>query len=418
MERSVRKNQLRERLLERIDMSRDMTDEELEQLIDDCLLEECIRHYIPLPEREKLRKDLFASMRQLDCLQELITDPQITEIMVNGCNNIFIEQDGRIREYEEHFDSEEKLSDVIQQIVSKCNRTVNEASPIVDARLENGSRVNVVLPPIALNGPILTIRRFPEKPFTMERLIEAGALTKEAAAFLKSLVEARYNIFVSGGTGSGKTTMLNALSGYVNKSERIITIEDSAELQIQGVPNLVRMETRNANSEGCLAISIRDLIHSSLRMRPDRLIVGEIRGAEALDMLQAMNTGSDGSMSTGHANSARDMLSRIETMVLMGSAALPLPAIRQQIASGIDLILHLGRLRDKSRKVLEITEVVGYENGEICLNPIYRFEEEGENLSGKDGKVSGKLVRKGELIRDEKLKAAGLFRTQEQFRGA
>ncbi|MCR4587294.1 MAG: CpaF family protein [Lachnospiraceae bacterium] len=405
MERSERKLKLKERLLDRMDMSRDVTDEELEDLIDECLLEECIRQYIPLPEREKLRKDLFASMRQLDCLQELITDPNITEIMVNGCNNIFVEEEGKIRQYDERFDSEEKLSDVIQQIVSKCNRTVNESSPIVDARLENGSRVNVVLPPVALNGPILTIRRFPEHPFTMEKLIQTGALTEEAAEFLEKLVRARYNIFVSGGTGSGKTTMLNALSGYVPKTERIITIEDSAELQILGVPNLVRMETRNANTEGCQEISIRDLIHSSLRMRPDRLIVGEIRGAEALDMLQAMNTGSDGSMSTGHANSARDMLSRIETMVLMGSAALPLPAIRQQIASGIDIILHLGRLRDKSRKVLEITEVDRYEDGQIHLNTLYRFEEKG---SDENGKVLGKLAGKGELIHDDKLKAAGI----------
>ncbi|MCR5033330.1 MAG: CpaF family protein [Lachnospiraceae bacterium] len=406
MEEKQRKQKLQELLLDKMDLSRDMNDAELEELIDECLLEECIRHYIPLPEREKLRRDLFASMRQLDCLQDLITDPQVTEIMVNGCNNIFIEKEGKIREYNEHFESEEKLADVIQQIVSKCNRTVNESSPIVDARLENGSRVNVVLPPIALNGPILTIRRFPEHPFTMERLIAAGALTKEAAGFLEKLVKARYNIFVSGGTGSGKTTMLNALSGYVPKTERIITIEDSAELQIQGVPNLVRMETRNANVDGCQAITIRDLIHSSLRMRPDRLIVGEIRGAEALDMLQAMNTGSDGSMSTGHANSARDMLSRIETMVLMGSAALPLPAIRQQIASGIDIILHLGRLRDKTRKVLEITEVTGYAEGEIRLNPLYRFEEAREQSGLMH--VEGALIRKGELVHDEKLQAAGI----------
>ena len=302
------------------------------------------------------------------------------------------------------FVEKEKLEDVIQQIVAKCNRTVNEANPIVDARLENGSRVNIVLAPVALNGPIVTIRRFSDDPITMSKLLQFGSITEEAVAFLKNLVYAGYNIFISGGTGSGKTTFLNALSEFIPKEERIITIEDSAELQIRGVPNLVRMETRNANVEGCQEITIRDLIKSSLRMRPDRIVVGEVRGAEALDMLQCLNTGHDGSLSTGHANSARDMLSRLETMVLMGMD-LPLSAIRRQMASGIDIIVHLGRLRDKTRKVLEIVEVTGFENQEIVIQPLYLFQETGED---ENGKVQGQLTKVGELEHKEKWKSAGL----------
>ena len=337
-------------------------------------------------------------------MQELTDDPKVTEIMINGYDHIFLERAGRLYRWEKSFESKEKLEDVIQQIVAKCNRTVNEASPIVDARLENGSRVNIVLPPVALNGPIVTIRRFPEKPFLMDDLMRFGAINEETVGFLRKLVIAGYNIFISGGTGSGKTTFLNALSDFIPKDERIITIEDSAELQIVGVDNLVRLETRNANVEGCSEITIRDLIKSSLRMRPDRIIVGEVRGAEAIDMVQALNTGHDGSLSTGHANSAVDMLARLETMILMGMD-LPIPAIRGQLASGIDIIVHLGRLRDKSRKVLEIAEVLGYMDGEIKLQSLYRFIEEGEN---SEGKIIGKFERENTFVHTEKLRAAGI----------
>ncbi len=331
-------------------------------------------------------------------------DSSVTEIMINGTEGIFIERGGRVSAYGVKFESREKLEDVIQQIAAGCNRTVNEASPIVDARLENGSRVNVVLSPVALNGPIVTIRRFPEHPIRMEELIAMGALTEEAAEFLSCLVQAKYNIFISGGTGSGKTTFLNALSAYIPKDERIITIEDNAELQIRDIPNLVRLETRNANVEGCKPITIRDLIKSSLRMRPDRIVVGEVRGSEAIDMMQCLNTGHDGSMSTGHANSCKDMLSRMETMILMGME-LPLMAIRQQIASGLDIIVHLGRLRDKSRKVLEITEIGNFSGNEINTTVLYAFEEEGEDA---DGTVRGSLRKRGELKNSGKLTAAGI----------
>ena len=337
-------------------------------------------------------------------MQELTDDPKVTEIMINGYDHIFLERAGRLYRWDKKFESKEKLEDVIQQIVAKCNRTVNEASPIVDARLENGSRVNIVLQPVALNGPIVTIRRFPERPFLMDDLMGFGAINEEAVDFLRKLVIAGYNIFISGGTGSGKTTFLNALSDFIPKGERIITIEDSAELQIVGVDNLVRLETRNANVEGCSEITIRDLIKSSLRMRPDRIIVGEVRGAEAIDMLQALNTGHDGSLSTGHANSAADMLARLETMILMGMD-LPIPAIRGQLASGIDIIVHLGRLRDKSRKVLEIAEVLDYEDGEIKLQPLYRFIEEAEN---SEGKIIGRIERENSLVHTEKLRSAGI----------
>lgn len=398
------KKEISNSVLEKMDMSRAKTDDEVQELIDDCILDAGRDTYISLTEKERLAKEIFYSLRKLDFLQELVDDPAVTEIMVNGPDCIFVEENGALRRLSEHFENAQKLQDVIQQIVAACNRVVNEASPIVDARLENGSRVNIVLPPVALNGPIVTIRRFPEHPIEMSDLIRFGSVTAQAAEFLKNLVKAGYNIFISGGTGSGKTTFLNALSQYIPKDQRIITIEDSAELQIHSVPNLVRLETRNANVEGCREISIRDLIRTSLRMRPDRIIVGEVRGSEAIDMIQALNTGHDGSLSTGRANSARDMLYRLETMVLMGMD-LPLAAIRGQIASGIDLIVHLGRLRDKSRKVLEITEVLKYENGMIQTEPLYQFEETGEDTNGK---IVGSLVRKEELFHREKLKAAGL----------
>lgn len=400
-----RKRILREKLLESIDYSKESSDEEIRDLIDEMLIRESREQPLSLQERGRLRKELFHAVRKLDVLQELVDDPGITEIMINGPDHIFIEQKGRLFESELRFESEEKLQNVIQQIVSDCNRTVNEAFPIVDARLQNGARVNVVLNPVALNGPIVTIRRFPDKPITMEDLVSFGSVTGEVCAWLDRLVRAKYNIFISGGTGSGKTTFLNALSNYIPQEERIITIEDSAELQLINVRNIVRMETRNANVDGCREITIRDLIRTSLRMRPDRILVGEVRGGEAFDMMQCLNTGHDGSMSTGHANSARDMLSRLENMILMGME-IPLTAIRQQIASGIDIIVHLGRLRDKSRKVLEIVEVTGYEDGEIQLSTLYHFEEEGETA---DGKIQGILRKKGELGYVEKLQSAGLW---------
>ncbi|MCM1267791.1 MAG: CpaF family protein [Bacteroidales bacterium] len=400
-----RKRLLRERLLESIDYSRESSDEEICDLIDEMLMRESRERPLSLQERKRLRRELFHAVRKLDVLQELVDDPDITEIMINGPDRIFIEQKGRLKESELQFESEEKLQNVIQQIVSDCNRTVNEASPIVDARLQNGARVNVVLNPVALNGPIVTIRRFPDKPITMKDLVSFSSVTEEVCAWLQKLVQAKYNIFISGGTGSGKTTFLNALSNYIPQEERIITIEDSAELQLINVRNIVRMETRNANVDGCQEITIRDLIKTSLRMRPDRIIVGEVRGGEAFDMMQCLNTGHDGSMSTGHANSARDMLGRLENMILMGME-IPLTAIRQQIASGIDIIVHLGRLRDKSRKVLEIVEVTGYADGEIQTAPLYRFEEEGE---AADGRLQGVLKKKGELVYVEKLQSAGLW---------
>lgn len=399
-----RKKEFIEKLTESIDYSRESSDEEIQELIDTMLIRESKKMPLSLSERDRLRRELFHAIRKLDVLQEFVDDPQVTEIMVNGPDNIFVEREGRLYKSELAFESEEKLQNVVQQIVSDCNRVVNEASPIVDARLQNGSRVNVVLNPVALNGPILTIRRFPEKPVTMENLISFGSVTREVCEWLGRLVQAKYNIFISGGTGSGKTTFLNALSNYIPKEERIITIEDSAELQIRSIPNLVRMETRNANVEGCREITIRDLIKTSLRMRPDRIIVGEVRGGEAFDMMQCLNTGHDGSMSTGHANSSVDMLSRLENMILMGME-IPLDAIRQQIASGIDIIVHLGRLRDKSRKVLEIVEVLGYEQGKIQLQSLYRFMETGED---EKGRVLGELVKKGELTYVEKLQSAGL----------
>lgn len=403
-DKDLLRKRLKEKLAERIDYSKESTDEEILELIDDMLIREAKQFPIPLAQRQQLSKELFHAFRKLDVLQELIDDTQITEIMVNGPESIYIERNGKLSRSGLCFESREKLQDVIQQIVADCNRVVNEASPIVDARLRNGARVNVVLSPVALNGPIVTIRRFPDRPIAMQDLISFGSVTEEVCEWLSKLVKAKYNIFISGGTGSGKTTFLNALSDYIPAEERIITIEDSAELQIINIPNLVRMETRNANVEGCQEITIRDLIKTSLRMRPDRIIVGEVRGGEAFDMMQCLNTGHDGSMSTGHANSSKDMLSRLENMILMGME-IPLKAIRQQIASGIDIIIHLGRLRDKSRKVLEIVEVLGYEDDQIALASLYRFKETGETA---EGRILGELQKEGELCHVEKLKNAGL----------
>ncbi len=398
------KQRLRELVLENLDYSRECSDSEVLERIDEVILQQEGLKLLPVAVRRQLRTDLFASLRRLDILQNLIEDPGITEIMINGPNHVFIERNGYLRELETGFESSEKLMDVIQQIVAGCNRVVNEASPIVDARLNNGARVNVVMNPIALNGPIVTIRRFPDKPIGMEELVGNHSISPQVADFLKMLVTAKYNIFISGGTGSGKTTFLNVLSGFIPKDERIITIEDSAELQLQGLQNLVRLETRNSNVGGCQEITIRDLIKASLRMRPDRIIVGEVRGAEAVDMMQCLNTGHEGSMSTGHANSARDMLSRLENMILMGMD-IPLEAIRRQIASGVDIIVHLGRLRDKSRKLLEIVEVTGCRDGEIELHTLYQFTETGEDV---EGRVEGIFEKTGNLVQDRKLRAAGL----------
>lgn len=394
--------QLHARILEELDMTREIEDDELNRLIYRVLQEASEQEYLPLARKTALGRELFNTFRKLDLLQEFLEDDTITEIMINGTQNIFYERGGRIYRSDKRFISRDKLEDVVQQIVAGANRLVNEASPIVDARLPDGSRVNVVLAPIALDGPIVTIRKFSKEGITMEQLISWNSVSKEVSGFLARLVEAGYNIFISGGTGSGKTTFLNALSQYIPKTERIITIEDNAELRLQDVPNLVRLEARNPNVEGTGAVTIRDLIKSALRMRPDRIIVGEVRSAEAIDMLQALNTGHDGSLSTGHANSPQDMLGRLETMVLMGMD-LPLPAIRRQIASGVDIIVHLGRLRDRSRKVLEVTEILEYREGGILLQSLYRYTETGE----RNGKIQGEWKKENELAHTEKLLAAG-----------
>lgn len=368
--------ELRKYVLENFPLSK-LSDDELSSQIEDLTAKRTEGSYIPIDQRIQIANQIFSSIRGFGILDTIMEDDTITEIMINGPDNIFIEQKGRVHKLETKFESERRLEDVVQRIVSLAGREVNQASPIVDTRLPNGSRVNVVLPPVSLRGPIITIRKFSKEPMTIQKLIEYGSLTDPVAEVLKLLVRAKYNIFISGGTGSGKTTFLNALSNFIPKDERIITIEDSAELQIEGVDNLVSLESRNANSSGAGEITIRDLIKSSLRMRPDRIIVGEVRGGEALDMLQAMNTGHDGSLSTGHANSTRDMLSRLETMVLQGTQNMPLQAIRQQISSAVDIIIHLGRMRDHTRKTLEITEVLGIDRqGDIELNPLYRFEED------------------------------------------
>ena len=428
MEQEI-KNEMKQRILAELDMSQEIDDMEVRRLVDQCIMEYKGTTELPLPARIKLRKELFNTVRRMDVLSEFLEDESVTEIMINGYDNIFIERSGRVYKVDQTFENEERLASIIQQIVAGCNRIVNEAVPIVDARLADGSRVNLVLPPISLNGPTMTIRKFPKEKMTMERLIEVGALSEDAAEFLKRLVKARYNIFVSGGTGAGKTTFLNALSDYIPQQERVITIEDSAELQLKNVVNLVRLESRNSNVEGTNAVTIRELIKSSLRMRPDRVIVGEVRDAAAIDMLAAMNTGHDGSLSTGHANSSGDMITRLESMVLMGME-LPLEAVRRQIASAVDVIIHLGRLRDGSRKVLEIAEVTGMREGLVELHTIYEFEEmvAGEEQEVTDmvyaaagtlseqnvtdgfqlQKVTGRLRARAELLHQEKFLRAGI----------
>lgn len=383
-----------------------MSDEELESKVEEVTAQRIGGDYVSIEKRLSIVKQVYSSIRGFGLLDSIISDDSITEVMINGYENVFIEKNGKVVKLDKKFESQRKLEDIIQRIVGLAGREVNQANPIVDTRLPDGSRVNVVLPPVALCGPTMTIRKFSKTPMTIEKLIQYGSLTKEIADKLELLVRAKYNIFICGGTGSGKTTFLNALSNYIPKEERVITIEDSAELQITRVDNLVSLETRNANSTGTGAITIRDLIKSSLRMRPERIVVGEVRGGEALDMLQAMNTGHDGSLSTGHANSTHDMLSRLETMVLQGAAGLPLEAIRQQIASAVDIMIHLSRLRDHSRKTMEITEVVGYEDGQIVLNPLYVFEEDEKSTLEK---VSGSLNRTGnKMVHTWKLQLAGI----------
>lgn len=384
----------------------ELSDEALENQIE-ALVDKKLQNLICGPrERASIVQQIYSSFRGLGILDAIMSDNSITEVMINGPDNIFIEKAGKLQRLDKKFESEEKLKDIIQRIVGAAGREVNQATPIVDTRLKDGSRVNVVLPPISLVGPVVTIRKFSKKPMTIEQLIKYGSITPEIAQVLKELVEAKYNIFIAGGTGSGKTTFLNALSNFIPKDERIITIEDSAELQIANIANLVSLETRNANTSGEGQISIRDLIKSSLRMRPERIIVGEVRGAEALDMLQAMNTGHDGSLSTGHANSTKDMLSRLETMVLQGATGMPLPAIRSQIASALDIIIHLSRLRDHSRKTMAISEVLGMDSdGEIIINPLYEFVED-ENSTLEH--VSGSLQRtKNAMVNTQKLMLAG-----------
>lgn len=404
-EKSKIVEEIRKKILEATNFAV-MSETDLEDTILQMLEEMFQDVYIPMEEKADITDQVYSAIRGLGILDSIIHDDTITEVMINGPDHVFIEQNGKVRRISDTFENEQKLEDIIQRVVGMAGREVNQANPIVDTRLPDGSRVNVVLPPISLKGAIVTIRKFSKEPMTIAKLIEYGSITQEIADVLEILVKAKYNIFICGGTGSGKTTFLNAVSHFIPKDERIITIEDSAELQIEGLDNLVSLETRNANTAGVGAVTIRDLIRSSLRMRPERIIVGEVRGAEALDMLQAMNTGHDGSLSTGHANSTKDMLSRLETMVVTGAEGLPLDAVRQQIASAIDIIIHLSRLRDRSRKTMEITEVTGYENGQIQLNPLYVFEED-ENSTLE--RVSGGLKRtKNPLVNQLKLRIAGI----------
>lgn len=401
--------EIKKYVTENLPLSR-LEDDELEEKVEQIVAQKLQGIYCSIDQRVSIVQQVYSSIRGFGLLDSIISDDTITEVMINGPENVFIEQNGRLFKLDKQFESQRRLEDIIQRIVGLAGREVNQANPICDTRLPDGSRVNVVLPPIALCGPTLTIRKFSKTPMTIEKLIQYGSITQEIADKLQLLVKAKYNIFISGGTGSGKTTFLNALSNYIPKDERVITIEDSAELQITGVENLVSLETRNANASGAGQITIRDLIKSSLRMRPERIVVGEVRGGEALDMLQAMNTGHDGSLSTGHANSTEDMLSRLETMVLQGAAGLPLPAIRQQIASAVDIIIHLSRLRDKSRKTMEICEVLGYEpgadGGKILLNPLYVFEEDENSTLTK---VSGSLKRTENPMKNNyKLQLAGI----------
>ncbi len=395
--------ELKTQILEQVDLSREVSDEEMQDLIDEVILAYGKEQYLSLDEKCRMKKELFHALRKMDVLQELLEEPEVTEIMVNGMDGIFLERGGQILRWEKNFYSRERILDVIQQMISACNRVVNESSPIVDARLENGDRVHVVLPPVAVNGPIITIRRFPERPITMDRLLELESLSREEADFLRDAVRSGYSILVAGGTGSGKTTFLNALSEYIPEGERVVVIEDTAELQIQNVENLVRLETRTSGMEECKEISIRDLIKASLRMRPSRIIVGEVRGAETFELLTCLNTGHDGSFCTCHANSTHDTISRLETMVLMGME-LPLQAIRRQIASGIDLIVYLGRLRDKSRRLLEITEVTGLEGEQVALHPLFLFRETGE----VSGRVCGIQEKAGDMKKIEKFQRAGI----------
>lgn len=390
-------------------MSREPSDDAINRVIDQCILNETLGEYISLKDKIRLKVELFNSFRRLDVLTELLEDEDVTEIMVNGKDNIFVEKFGKIIKTNKCFESEEKLNAVIQQIVSSCNRRINEANPIVDARLKDGSRVNVVIQPVSLSGPVITIRKFPKQVIDMEKLISLGAIDSKVAGLLKILVQSGYNIFISGGTGSGKTTFLNALSNYIPKDQRVITIEDAAELKIQGIENIIRLEARNANVEGKNSVSIRDLIKSSLRMRPDRIIVGEVRDQAAIDMLAAMTTGHDGSLSTGHANSAEDMISRLETMVLMG-LDIPIIAVRKQIEAAVDIIIHLGRLRDKSRKVLAIKEVIGMKNEEIELSTLFEFVE----TKSDKGKVSGCLKKVNDLFHIRKLMMSGMSELYEE----
>ncbi|MBP5249325.1 MAG: CpaF family protein [Lachnospiraceae bacterium] len=407
--RTEMKKQVRDKVLQGFDYSEKISDEALLEEIDRVVSVEARTTFLPVEDREELRNSVYNSIRGLDILEELLCREDVTEIMVNGENDIFLESGGTLKKWDKAFESGNKLNDIIQQIVADANRVVNEASPIVDARLKDGSRVNVILPPVALNGPIVTIRKFAKEPFTMEKLIDLGAISEDAADSLRRFVTAGYNIFVCGGTGSGKTTFLNALSDFIPQDERIITIEDSAELKIKNIKNLVRLEVRNKNSKECTEVTIRDLIRAALRMRPDRIIVGEVRGPEVIDMLQAMNTGHDGSLSTGHGNSVPDMLDRLETMMLMGMD-IPLAAVRKQVASAIDIMVHLGRMRDGSRKVLEISEVVGMNEGDIELNPLYVFKEDENIVENGDGiAVVGELKRTANpLVKRGKLKRAGI----------
>lgn len=404
-ESEQRKQKIYENVLASLDLTKETKEEELQTCIEEKILEEGKNQYVSIKEKCRLQKEIYHKIRGLDILEELLEEADITEIMINGYNKIFFEKKGHIFLWEKQFESEEKLRSLIQQMASGANRMVNEANPITDTRLSDGSRVNIVLPPVALDGPIVTIRKFAKETFTLDQMTKLGMLTKEAMDFLVCLVQAGYNLFISGGTGSGKTTFLNALSAYIPIEERIITIEDAAELKIQNIPNLVRLEARKANVEGCNAVTIRDLIRTALRMRPNRIIVGEVRGEEAIDMIQAMNTGHDGSLSTGHANSPMDMLARLETMVLL-EKEIPLLAIRKQIASAIDIIIQLGRLRDETRRVLEITEVLDCVNGEIALNTLYQFEET-EQINAD--KVVGILEKKNHLKQCQKLAKAGIF---------
>lgn len=409
---------------------REYSGEEIHELIEEQLIARIewakdndlslARYYsrLSFKERDSLKYTVQESVEGLGILGKIIMDSDITEVMINGYDNIFVEKAGKLQRLDEHFQDDEDLRRIVQRFVSQMDRTIDSSNPIVDARLDDGSRVHVVFPPVALNGATVTIRRFPKQAMTIQKLLEYKSITPEVADFLKKAVESRHNIFVSGGTGSGKTTFLNALSNFIPVHERVITIEDSAELQIRNVPNLVRMETKKSNSKEATEITIRDLIKASLRMRPDRIIVGEVRGEEALDMLQAMNTGHDGSLSTGHANSPEGMISRLETMVLTGSAELPLPAIRQQIGTAVDYIVHLSRLRDFSRKCMEIDEVIGYDNdtNRVVLNPIYKFEEDEKKTSLR--KVVGNLKRTDNKIKNQdKFILAGIYDFMEENHG-